>query len=159
MDSSIFVEKQLELARKVRSGFRQQTLRLHISVSDFVYRNSSAILFTQALILVICGLTNLALAQENTSTSSTEFDDTYIKDAICKVIFVIEGSFGALLMLVAGLAGIVSAAIGAYKAAMNCIVIACGSWIIRSFVTLYFGKDVFGDDCKTRDSVKSASIE
>ena len=51
----------------------------------------------------------------------------------------IEGTFGALIMIVAGLVAIVAAAIGAYRAAMACLVVAVGAFILRTFVEIFFG--------------------
>lgn len=51
----------------------------------------------------------------------------------------IEGTFGALIMIVAGLVAIVAAAMGAYRAAMACLVVAVGAFILRTFVEIFFG--------------------
>lgn len=56
----------------------------------------------------------------------------------------IEGPFGALVMIVAGLVAIVSAAMGAYRAAMSCLIVAIGAFTLRTFVEIFFGPDAFG---------------
>jgi len=42
-------------------------------------------------------------------------------------------------MVVAGLGAIISAAMGAYRASVGMIVVAVGSFILRSLVSLFFG--------------------
>ncbi|MDR1385635.1 MAG: hypothetical protein LBJ67_17570 [Planctomycetaceae bacterium] len=69
---------------------------------------------------------------------------------MCKIEALLEGAFGALVMVVAGLAAVVTAAMGAYKMAMSCVVIACGSYLVRAFLFLFFGEDILdGCDFKT----------
>ncbi|MCC6934025.1 MAG: hypothetical protein IT292_12375 [Deltaproteobacteria bacterium] len=148
---------KIKKANKVLSDF---SIKHHTQVSNYMYHNRSKIILAQGCLLLAIGLVNIAQADAGLGGAggSAGFDDKYIKDAICKVMDVIEGAFGALLMTVAGLGAIVSAAIGAYKSAMNCMIVALGSWVIRSFVTLYFGKEVFGDSCKSGRSVKTPNI-
>ena len=50
-----------------------------------------------------------------------------------------EGAFGALVMVVAGLGAIVAAAMGAYRAAVGMLVVAVGAFILRALVSLFFG--------------------
>ena len=56
----------------------------------------------------------------------------------CTVLGIPEGSFGALVMIVAGIIAIVSGALGAYRAALSTIVIGAGSWILAPIVGLFF---------------------
>lgn len=51
----------------------------------------------------------------------------------------VEGSFGALVTVVAGLVAIVSAAMGAYRAAMSCLIVAVGAFTLRTVVEIFFG--------------------
>ena len=51
----------------------------------------------------------------------------------------IEGAFGALVMVGAGLGAIVAAAFGAYKAAISLLFVAVGAFILRAIVSLFFG--------------------
>ena len=43
-------------------------------------------------------------------------------------------------MLSAGLASIVAAAMGAYRAAVSLLVVALGAFILRALVSLFFGE-------------------
>ncbi len=51
----------------------------------------------------------------------------------------IEGSFGALVMISAGIGAIVAGAFGAYKAAISLLFVAVGAFILRALVSLFFG--------------------
>ena len=82
------------------------------------------------------GLADLSLAQLG------EPNDNKIAETANVILTqLIEGSFGALVMIVAGLVAIVAAAMGAYRAAMACLVIAVGAFILRTFVEIFFGEE------------------
>ena len=51
----------------------------------------------------------------------------------------IEGPFGALIAAAAGVAAIIAAAMGGFKAAWCLLVVSVGSFILRSYLTLYNG--------------------
>jgi hypothetical protein len=51
----------------------------------------------------------------------------------------IEGAFGALIMVCAGLGAIVAAAFGGYKVAISLLFVAVGAFILRALVSLFFG--------------------
>ena len=53
----------------------------------------------------------------------------------------IEGSFGVLIMVVSGLGAIMSSAFGQYRAALGCLVVAVGSFILRSVASTFFNSD------------------
>ena len=69
--------------------------------------------------------------------------DNAAADRICMVIDIIlsyiEGSFGALVMVIVGVLAIISAAFGQYKAAMSLLIVACGCFVLRSLVAVFFG--------------------
>jgi hypothetical protein len=110
------------------------SIKAAIRVRFMLERRFDLILVVLGSILLISGLTTLANA-----LSTTAFDDTEIKNAICQLFTFQEGAFGALVMVVAGIGAIVSSAFGAYRAATSLIVVACGSYILRSLVSLFFG--------------------
>ena len=59
--------------------------------------------------------------------------------AATEMIFrLVEGNMGALIMVSAGIMAIVGAAFGAYKAAINLLAVAVGSFILRSLVAIFF---------------------
>jgi hypothetical protein len=78
-------------------------------------------LFLFGIMLLTIGLCDISLAKEGKDASDI------IKEQMCKIESLLEGAFGTLIMVVAGLAAVVTAAMGAYKMAMSCVVIACVS--------------------------------
>lgn len=79
------------------------------------------------------------------SSSSITVDTTPIEEAICWLLYFQQGSFGALLTAAAGLSAMVGAAVGAYKTAINCLIVALGCMLIRPIAILMF--DYTMPDC------------
>ena len=99
-------------------------------------------LLTFGLVLLAGGLVDLSQAQgPSGSFSEAAFEDDLIRNAVGNLFKLIEGAFGALIMVVAGLAAIVAAAMGAYRAAVGLLVVAVGAFILRALVSLFFGVD------------------
>lgn len=61
-----------------------------------------------------------------------------INAAACTVLGIPMGSFGALVMAVAGIIAIVAGALGGYKMALSTIVIGAGSWVLFPVVSMFF---------------------
>lgn len=93
--------------------------------------HARTLMFVMGVGLLTGGMSELSHAQA--------FDDSFIRFAVGNLFGLIEGAFGALIMVVAGIAAIVAAAMGAYKAAMGMLVVAVGAFILRSLVSLFFG--------------------
>ncbi len=108
---------------------------------DSFYRGySSFIMCLLGVGLLIYGFSDFSIASgAATVKKPIEYDDFYIKRAVCTLYAFIEGSFGALLAVVAGIGAIVSSAFGGYKSAISFIVVSCGSFILRALVSLFFG--------------------
>ena len=62
------------------------------------------------------------------------------------IMALIEGRFGVLVMLCAGIGAIVSSAFGQYKAALSLLVVALGAFILRTLVTVFFNTSGIGDN-------------
>ncbi|MDR2395512.1 MAG: hypothetical protein LBD57_02725 [Endomicrobium sp.] len=110
-----------------------------------LYKYANVYLFIIGAVILSIGLIDLAMAQDvggDATTSGGVGAGKIIKDQLCKILQLLEGAFGALVMVVAGLAAVVTAAMGAYKMAMSCVVIACGSYIVRAFLVLFFGESI-----------------
>ena len=67
------------------------------------------------------------------------YDPTKIECGVDSLFKLIEGAFGALVMVTAGLGAIISAAVGAYRASVSMLVVAVGAYILRALVSLFFG--------------------
>jgi len=112
-------------------------------------RSATTIMAVFGVGLLVVGLSELSLAQS--SFSQAAYDDTLVQNAVGQLFCLIEGAFGALIMVVAGLGAIVAAAMGAYRAAVGMLVVAVGAFILRALVSLFFGTnfDVYsaGNGC------------
>jgi hypothetical protein len=108
-------------------------------------------LFALGTTLIAFGLTEGSFAQLvgiNIGSGSSTLDDhqiayndTQIASAVVAILTMIEGSFGALVMVGSGIAAILSSAFGQYKAALGCLVVAVGSFILRSVMSTFFNTD------------------
>lgn len=106
-------------------------------------RHASTLLLLLGFSLLVGGMTELSVAQEGPSGSFTEaaFEDELIRASVGNLFKLIEGAFGALVMVVAGLGAIIAAAMGAYRAAVGMLVVAVGAFILRALVSLFFGSN------------------
>ncbi len=82
-------------------------------------------------------------AQNGPSGSYTEaaLDDSLIRNAVGNILRLLEGAFGALIMVIAGILAIISAAMGGYRNAISMLVVALGAFILRALISLFFGTD------------------
>ncbi len=114
------------------------------SVAVCIETHATAFMFVMGIALLSGGLVELSLAQgggPSGSYSQAQFDDTLIRNSVGNLFKLIEGAFGALIMVVSGLGAIVAAAMGAYRAAVGMLVVAVGAFILRSLVSLFFGAE------------------
>ena len=122
-------------------------VKSHTRVCSWVRDNASLVLLIIGFVLLSGGLTQLSLAQDGTTFSEAEYDPQWVRFAVGNLFKLIEGPFGALIMVISGLGAIVAAAMGAYKAAVGMLVVAVGAFILRSLVSLFFGTNFedYGD--------------
>jgi uncharacterized membrane protein YsdA (DUF1294 family) len=66
------------------------------------------------------------------------YNDDRIAESADLVLTYLNGSFGALVMVASGIAAILSAAFGQYRAALGLMVVAIGSFIVRSLMGTFF---------------------
>ena len=67
------------------------------------------------MVLFIFGMLILAFGITNMSYADEEGAGKIIRDQLCKIMKLLQGPFGALVTVVAGLAAVVTAAMGGYK--------------------------------------------
>ncbi|MCB0354922.1 MAG: hypothetical protein KDD64_15420 [Bdellovibrionales bacterium] len=96
-----------------------------------------AMLFLLGVGLLTIGLIDGAAAQAGNGGVIT-YNDTRVSNSINAIMTYIEGSFGALVMIAAGIGAILSSAFGQYRAALGLLVVAVGAFILRSFVSTFF---------------------
>ena len=93
----------------------------------------SATLFTFGIMSLTLGLNDSTYA-----IRTINYNDQRLVEAINAVLTYLEGSFGALVMVCAGVGAILSAAFGQYKASLGLLVVAIGSFILRSLMSTFF---------------------
>ena len=93
-------------------------------------------LFAVGVTLLSVGLIANATAQG--TIDGAEFNDERISNSVNMLLTYMEGSFGALIMVAAGLGAILSSAFGQYRAALGCLVVAVGAFILRSVLGTFF---------------------
>ena len=112
-----------------------------------------ASLFVFGAALLAIGLNHEAIAQTITIGVGAEYqeheanyNDSQIATAVTVILTYIEGSFGALVMVGSGIAAILASAFGQYRAALGCLVVAVGAFILRSIMSTFFNlESVQGD--------------
>lgn len=107
-------------------------------------QNSKQVLVILGVFLITSGVIGMSFGQglgqgPTGSYSEANFQDDLIRSGVGNLFRLIEGAFGALIMVVAGLGAIIAAAMGAYRAALGMLVVALGAFILRALVSLFFG--------------------
>ncbi len=123
---------------------RRRYDRFTNAVLEYVDKHGNGALFVLGCTLLILGLLDLSHAQNVQgleTNSEANFNDGLIRASVGNLFQLIEGAFGALIMVVAGIGAIVAASMGAYRAAVGMLVVAVGSFILRALVSLFFGDD------------------
>jgi hypothetical protein len=93
-----------------------------------------------ALFVVGVAILGLGLSHDVNAAfdGETTYNDERINNAVNAIMMYLEGSFGALIMAASGIGAIMSAAFGQYKAALSLMVVAVGSFILRSLISTFF---------------------
>ena len=73
-----------------------------------------------------------------TGSLQTEYNDARLADAVNAILTYVEGTFGAMVMVAAGVGAILSSAFGQYRAALGLLVVAVGAFILRSLIGTFF---------------------
>ena len=104
-------------------------------------------LFALGVTLLSVGMTAgieaqpLGAANAGGRIHSIEYNDIRLGQSINAILTYIEGTFGAMVMVAAGLGAILSSAFGQYRAALGLLVVAVGAFILRSLVGTFFNDD------------------
>lgn len=129
-----------KLLSNVAGGYRHACVTMVLRCQ----RHSSALMLVLGAVLLAGGMIDLSLAQGGGPTGSfseAAYEDDLVRNSVGNMFKLVEGAFGALIMVVAGLGAIVAAAMGAYRAAVGMLVVAVGAFILRALVSLFFGSD------------------
>jgi len=92
-----------------------------------------------SLVVLLSAQAVLAQSSDPLTFSEANFEDSLIRNSVGNLFMLIEGAFGALIMVAAGLIAIIAAGLGQYRAALGMLVVAVGAFILRALVSLFFG--------------------
>ena len=128
---------------KVNSFYLDAGQRLGIYLEGIKIRSSSEsvqrrVLFAAGVMLAVGGLVGKAMAQLPDTDAEEQYDDERMQAAVRVIFAFIEGGFGALIMVCAGIGAIVSSAFGQYRASLGLMIVALGSFILKSIVKTFF---------------------
>ena len=129
---------------------RLSWLNVAFNLSKFNLRNHALFILLHKnslglqFILTQTGITLLALGLNDEASAYTpvaKYNDDRIAESVDIILTYINGTFGALVMVSAGIAAILSSAFGQYRAALGLLVVAVGSFILRSLISTWFNDE------------------
>ena len=134
------------LVNKIRKGYLKSCQAIGASLHAPSTRTMQGALVLVGVGLLALGTARIATAQGVDQAlegidAHFQYNDTRISAAANIILTYLEGSFGALVMVAAGLGAILSSAFGQYKAALGCLIIAVGSFILRSVMGTFFNTE------------------
>ena len=129
----------MDIAISLYRQSREKMAEVSSALLSFGFQRLNGIFLCLGAILLIVGLQEVAHA-----FAEPNYNDTLIRNAVGQLFKLIEGAFGALIMVVAGIGAIVAASMGAYRLAVSMLVVAVGAFILRSLVSLFFGENFPG---------------
>jgi hypothetical protein len=91
-------------------------------------------LFVLGVVLISSGIALDASAY----TQKATYNDARIAESADVILTFLNGAFGALVMVASGIGAIISGAFGQYRAALGLMVVAVGSFIVRSLISTWF---------------------
>ncbi len=100
--------------------------------------SASLLLFLLGLVLLNTGVvaSSFGAAMNLEGMEEVYFSLDY---GVCAIFSLLEGNFGGLLTAIAGIVAILSSAFGRYGQAYNFLIIAVTCFIMRSFISLFYG--------------------
>lgn len=135
-----------KLTNKIASGYKSLGQYLGAAVAAPSKMQAQIGLFLLGVVLLSAGMEGVSFAQITSGETDSlgEYNDERISEAVNRIFGYLEGSFGALIMVAAGLGAIISSAFGQYRAALGLLVVAVGAFILRSLVSTFFNADSIG---------------
>jgi len=111
-------------------------------------------LWVLGLLLISSGLGGVSQAQ---TVDFVRVPDTEFVSATCRVLMLVEGSLGALLVTISGIIAIVSAAFGGFRASTAMVATGTLAFVLRDFIDLYF--DIPREGCGTTPGSPEANLD
>ena len=127
--------------KKIKNVYANANLKIGAALNAPTKTQTQVVLFLIGVGLLSGGITEMASAASGSNGQGAltlEYNDTRLTQAVNLVLSYIEGSFGAMVMVVAGLSAIISSALGQYKAALGLLIVAVGAFILRSLIGAFF---------------------
>ncbi len=125
-----------KMVKNIAGAFTHAGQVLSVAKYSPSRNQARASLFILGIALVSLGLTTGAMAEVGV------YNGDRIQDSINLLLTHLEGAFGALVMVCAGIGAILSAAFGQYRAALGCLVVAVGAFILRAFLSTFFNVEI-----------------
>lgn len=133
----------MNIIKKISAGYKSFGQFVHASLVAPTKSQGQTALFMLGVTILVVGLSSGVIAQDG-SLSTDElgsYNDERIAEAVNRIFQYLEGAFGALVMVAAGLGAILAAAFGQYRAALGLLVVAVGAFILRSLVATFFNDE------------------
>ncbi len=119
---------------KIKNAYVKAGQKIGAALHAPTQTQGQVMLFLLGVGLLTVGLSQGAIAQG----MQTTYNDNRIANSVNAILVYIEGSFGALVMVAAGIGAILSSAFGQYRAALGLLVVAVGAFILRSVLATFF---------------------
>lgn len=132
------------MLKTIKNAIKSAALEIGTFLKAPSAAQTQCLLYVFGVTFLVCGMTQLSFATPGGSFDFA-YDDSAFAQIIGLLLAYIEGAFGALLMIVAGIGAIFAAALGSYKAALSLLIVAIGAFILRSLVVGFFGDSVVED--------------
>jgi len=131
------MNQYLNLGRNhITNMYRESCCKFGSALYAPTRNQSQTVLFLVGIGLLTAGLSTDAAAQ-----MTAKYNDLRIANSVNALLTYIEGSFGALVMVSAGIGAILSSAFGQYRASLGLLVVAVGSFILRSVLSTFLNDD------------------
>lgn len=122
--------------KQIQSAYHHGCVKLTLLAQE----HSNLLVAGFGLCLLTTGMSDLASAQVE-YIGGRAYEVSENGEAQSNFYKLLNGAFGSLVMVVAGLGAMVSAAMGAYKAAVGMLVVAITAFCIRASVNVSLGYD------------------
>ena len=126
----------MKIIQRLNSAYEAVGQSLCAVISAPTQKQSQFMLFALGVTLLTFGIQEGALAAH--PKHAIAYNDERLAGAVNAILTYIEGTFGAMVMVAAGIGAILSSAMGQYRAALGLLVVAVGAFILRSFVGTFF---------------------
>ena len=118
--------------KRIKTAYENSCRKIGLMNTTPTRAQTQAMLFALGIALISAGLAT------NAEALVTNYNDARIANSVNFILTYIEGTFGALVMVAAGIGAILSSAFGQYRAALGLLVVAVGSFILRSVLATFF---------------------